>query len=348
MDAIAGETWSTRSEFWLVQNLSTPRLRKRERAKAPLVLAGHGIAMTVEGGALKIRNGRTHYPQLPEAYRFFPGSNEIPPRIIILDGSGYVSLDVLEWLAVQGIPLIRLNWKGDVITVAGGDGYVTNAAKVEWQRATRADPAQRLSFCKSLIRQKLEASVQTLREAIPGSAAQRSAITSAELGIQQLGTAKDLTDVRGIEALCASVYFAAWRGLPIRIAPARRRAIPDAWHRFEARSSIANGRKVKNANASDPVNAMLNYAYGVLQAQMQIRAVADGCDPSIGIMHHGYRGNPAYVFDIMEPERPRVDSAILALVAKHDFSSADFTLRSDGVVRLSPQLARTVCSIVRA
>jgi CRISPR-associated protein Cas1 len=207
---------------------------------------------------------------------------------------------------------------------------------------------QRLSFSKALISQKLEASIRTLREAIAPSSAQRTAIASAELGIRQLGSAKDLTEVRGVEALCASAYFGAWRGLPIRIAPTRRREIPDSWHRFESRTSTANGRKAKNVNASDPVNAMLNYAYGVLQAQSQIRAIADGYDPSIGVMHHGYRGNPAYVFDIMEPERPRVDSAILGFVGRHEFSAADFTLRSDGVVRLSPQLTRAVCGVVQA
>ena len=47
----------------------------------------------------------------------------------------------------------------------------------------------------------------------------------------------------------------------------------------------------------------------------------------------------------MEPERPKVDAAVLRFVAKQEFSAADFTLRSDGVVRLSPQLARRVSTI---
>jgi CRISPR/Cas system-associated endonuclease Cas1 len=52
------------------------------------------------------------------------------------------------------------------------------------------------------------------------------------------------------------------------------------------------------------------------------------------------------VFDLMEPERPKVDTAILRFVAGQEFSAADFTLRSDGVVRLSPQLARRLCAEV--
>lgn len=85
------------------------------------------------------------------------------------------------------------------------------------------------------------------------------------------------------------------------------------------------------------------WASGVLQARVQLRIATDGFDPTIGIMHHGQRDAPAYAFDLMEPERPKVDAAMLRFVAGQEFSAADFTLRSDGVVRLSPQLARRVC-----
>jgi hypothetical protein len=48
----------------------------------------------------------------------------------------------------------------------------------------------------------------------------------------------------------------------------------------------------------------------------------------------------------MEPERPRIDAALLAFVAENTFSAGDFTIRADGVCRLSPQLARRVCDMV--
>jgi hypothetical protein len=47
----------------------------------------------------------------------------------------------------------------------------------------------------------------------------------------------------------------------------------------------------------------------------------------------------------MEPLRPVVDAAILKFVLAQTFSGADFILRSDGVVRLNPQLARRVAQI---
>ncbi|CAN5212096.1 hypothetical protein BH09PSE2_BH09PSE2_24530 [soil metagenome] len=59
-------------------------------------------------------------------------------------------------------------------------------------------------------------------------------------------------------------------------------------------------------------------------------------------MHHSYQGSAAYTFDLMEPRRPQVDRAVLGLVLSQTLSAMDFTVRTDGAVRLSPQLARAV------
>jgi CRISPR-associated protein Cas1 len=111
------------------------------------------------------------------------------------------------------------------------------------------------------------------------------------------------------------------------------------------RSAVRAG-KAKNVAATHPLNAILNYTYGVLQSQLQIQAVTDGFDPTLGIMHQGRRGAPALVFDLMEPNRPKVDAVVLGFALSATFSGADFVIRSDGVVRLAPQLARRVCQLV--
>lgn len=41
-----------------------------------------------------------------------------------------------------------------------------------------------------------------------------------------------------------------------------------------------------------------------------------------------------------EPERPKVDCAVLDFVKGHVFNSADFVIRSAGVCRLNPEMAR--------
>lgn len=90
---------------------------------------------------------------------------------------------------------------------------------------------------------------------------------------------------------------------------------------------------------------MLNYAYTVRQSQLHIEAVADGYDPTLGIMHNRHQGLAAYILDLIEPERPKVDAAILKLISERTFTAVDFVIRSDGVCRLSLQLARIVAQL---
>jgi hypothetical protein len=59
-------------------------------------------------------------------------------------------------------------------------------------------------------------------------------------------------------------------------------------------------------------------------------------------------GSSKFFFDPVEPERPRVDRAVLDFVKATVFDPADFTIRNDGVVRLNPEMARMVVAKVSA
>jgi len=63
-------------------------------------------------------------------------------------------------------------------------------------------------------------------------------------------------------------------------------------------------------------------------------------------MHEGSDGSSKFIFDLMEPERPRVDRAVLDFVRPHVFDLADFVIRADGVCRLNPEMARMVVAKV--
>jgi CRISP-associated protein Cas1 len=52
------------------------------------------------------------------------------------------------------------------------------------------------------------------------------------------------------------------------------------------------------------------------------------------------------MFDLMEPERPAVDRKVLEFVSGHVFDPADFVIRTDGVCRLNPEMAKCVVRLV--
>jgi CRISP-associated protein Cas1 len=341
--------WPTRSGMW-ESRVAKALVRRTKRAKPQpaLILAGHGVSLRVENGALTIQNGFTHYPQKREIIRYFRGDVGLPERIILLDGSGSISFDVLSWLAEQKVSFIRIDWKGDIVCVAGASGYSANPFRVRWQLETRANPELRNDFCLSIITRKIEASTLTLEKSIPRSDKWERAMKSAYSGLSRLeeNPPETISELRMLEANCAASYFRSWVGIPIKWRGISRRPIPENWHSIGARSSPYH--LAGNRNAAHPVNAILNYAYAALETEIRIKAISEGYDPTIGIMHEGGDGSSKFIFDLMEPERPNIDRAVLEFVKGHVFDPADFVIRSDGVVRLNPEMARMVVAKVAA
>jgi CRISPR-associated endonuclease Cas1 len=174
-----------------------------------------------------------------------------------------------------------------------------------------------MAFCVSLIKNKIEASIVTLEKTICHSDAWKKAIKSAYATVATLDIEppSNINKLRTLEANAAAAYFRAWRGMPVKWRGTGRRPIPENWKEIAQRGSIFHVSG--NRNASHPVNAVLNYAYTVLQSQLQIAAIAEGYDPTIGIMHEGNNGSAAFIFDLMEPERAATDRKILEFIKGH-------------------------------
>ena len=341
--------WTARNEHWLARSHKALTSRAaRERPREPLVLCGHGVKLSVHHGALIVRNGFTHYPQQQETLRLFKGDRTLPPRIIMLDGSGSISFEVLAWLGEQNIPLIRIGWQGDVISTIGGPGSTYLSERIAWQTETRNDPEARLSFCCDLIAEKVCNSVTTMRTALPNTPARTAAIEVAEIVAARLDRrqVRSVMDIHMAEARAAGAYFKAWKGMPLRWKGLKQRPVPERWLTAETRRSYSLRIRSTNRNASHPVNAMLNYGYAVLHSQVQAGLVADGYDPARGVMHESRLDSRAFVLDMIEPGRPAVDAAVLKFVAANALSASDFAIRSDGVCRLAPQLTKRLCEIV--
>jgi CRISP-associated protein Cas1 len=337
--------WLARGSYWSKEfALNSREPAKRQQADA-LILCGHGVSLKVDANTLLIRNGFTHYPQKQETYRFFKGDAALPTRIIVLDGSGSITFDVLSWLAEQNIPLIRINSTGAVVTAISGYGYAANPHRLAWQVETVTDNRQRMEFCNQLIAQKIEGCILTLEKSIRRSEAWEKAMERAyaDLSRIELHPPKTVNELRTLEANSAATYFRAWREIPLKWQNSARHPIPEDWKFIGSRTSRFN--LAGNRNASHPVNAILNYAYAILQSQLQIQAVSEGYDPTLGIMHFQRPGSPAFIFDLMEPERPKIDRTIIEFLKAEKLHPIDFTTRRDGVVRLNPGLARRIAAL---
>lgn len=109
--------------------------------------------------------------------------------------------------------------------------------------------------------------------------------------------ADTLEDVRqhlmGIEGYCARMYWSAIGSL-----------IPEGYS-----WSGRTGR-----GATDPINSLLNYGYGILYGEVQNALVIAGLEPYVGLVHTDRPGKPSLTLDLIEEFRaPIVDRTVIGL-----------------------------------
>jgi len=113
--------------------------------------------------------------------------------------------------------------------------------------------------------------------------------------------------------------------------------VPVHWTSFTQRASLLTGSP---RVATDPICAVLNYLYAILEAECRIGLLAVGLDPGIGVLHTDQRSRDSLALDLMETTRPAVDSYVIDLLARRPFSLADVHETPSGQARLLPQLAK--------
>ena len=86
----------------------------------------------------------------------------------------------------------------------------------------------------------------------------------------------------------------------------------------------------------------------ILHAQVKMRIIGEGREPTIGLSHSQGKYRDALVLDHMEPLRPVVDGVVLELLLRETLTPGDFTITKEGFCRLNPQFARKVVAATEA
>jgi len=343
--AMAGQEWLASAIRF---ERLTAELTKRERGSRTLILAGHGANIRVERDALVVTEGHTHNPQTPLTHTLFRGMHDVD-RIICLNPSGSLSFPAVQWCTEQDITVTLLDRSGGVLAT------LTPEAKVDVllrrQQYLAASTGQDVVIARELVRRKLERQQQTLHAhpELPGAARAIEVLEQA-LSWLMLPTPppwlESLSMVRTYEGRAASAYFAAWVGLPLRWAKLDAKRVPPHWLAVRARNSPLSHNGMSR-HAVDPTNALLNYAYAVLESQARAALSSLGFDLACGFLHAHTDRRDSLVYDLMECERGTVDGLVLDFLKTTTFLKGVFTLVSDGSCRLHPQLTRAVVAACR-
>jgi hypothetical protein len=173
-----------------------------------------------------------------------------------------------------------------------------------------------------------------------------------DVALVDLDRAGSYEDLRLAEALAAERYWAAWSGRVRPVWKSGGGTVPLAWGQpFPARRSTLGTR---NAHATDPVNALLNYAYSVAEAACVLACWQNGLDPALGLGHSVRDGRYSLADDLLETVRPEVDGHVLgltkALRAEHfaEVKTGQWSGSCRLVAPLTHQLAEWVMGSVSA
>jgi CRISPR-associated protein Cas1 len=135
-------------------------------------------------------------------------------------------------------------------------------------------------------------------------------------GAEEVCAAADGEVIRGIEGEGAAVYFSVFGKL--------------------LQTDGFGFRERVRRPPTDPVNALLSFAYAMLAHDCRSALESVGLDPQCGFLHRDRPGRASLALDLMEEFRPVLaDRAALTVLNRRQLALTDFTRRETGAVELT-------------
>ncbi|MEM2128538.1 MAG: CRISPR-associated endonuclease Cas1 [Candidatus Methanomethylicaceae archaeon] len=260
-------------------------------------------------------------------------------RQVVIAGSGGISFDAMELLGENGVDLIKVDWKGDVVCRLSSSMMRTVHTRREQYYAYNDERGGHLS--KAFITGKAKN-----QYALLGTIAKSRSETSPETGIILLNARDEIgknirlistipdrpcseirSELLGIEGSSSKTYWEALSAV-----------IPTDFG-FPGRS----GRYAK-----DPINAMLNYGYALLEGEVWRAVHYSGLDPYGGFLHVDRPGKASLVLDLMEEFRQQVvDRNVFSIVNRKMVDPSEFETEG-GVCRLKDRPKRLLIESIES
>jgi CRISPR-associated endonuclease Cas1 len=138
----------------------------------------------------------------------------------------------------------------------------------------------------------------------------------------ELAEVETMDEIRSVELRAAKVYWKAWRAVTSKFPDKDLPRIPEHWRIFGSRASALSGSPRLAVN---PVNAILNYLYALLEAECRLAIAALGLDPEMGVLHMDTINRDSLACDLMEAIRPDVDAYVLDRILKQPLKKTGFS-----------------------
>jgi CRISPR-associated endonuclease Cas1 len=224
--------------------------------------------------------------------------------LIVHARRGTISVTALHELQRVGTVLSLLDQYGEPVGTFSPYAKTSKPDLQIRQMRSSADPKTAASIARRIVQGKLD-NGSWLREApkVP---------------------ALDVRGVRAFESAEATEYFAAFRAKVKAVWPSAK---------FEIRGHPRHANKLR---AVEPVNALLNFGYHLLEVRSRALLARVGLSPYFGWLHSALPDKEAAIYDLQEFERATIDRAVLAVCADKEVQAHGFVRTNEWIVRLTP------------
>lgn len=239
---------------------------------------------------------------------------------LVLMGNIYVTTPTLHEFMARGIPISWYSYGGWFLGHTIGTGHKNVELRAAQYRAS-FESRTCLHLAKQFIGAKILNCRTLLRRNWRGTEKPEQILTLLKRDAANVAHAPDLPTLLGLEGAAAARYFAAFPHLIKQ---------PD-------NDSYTFDFTTRNRRPpSDPVNALLSFAYAVLVRTWTVTLSAVGFDPYRGFYHQPRYGRPALALDMMEAYRPLIaDSVVIQAINNGEIRPSDF-ISAAGSVALTP------------
>jgi len=239
---------------------------------------------------------------------------------VVITGKGALTTSAIELLALNGVDVIFINWQGKVTARISPPIMRTVNTRREQYRAY--DTPKGGKIAKEIVRSKIRNQIALLGTLAKSRKDTTPSVADAVLrkreiikkwlkrleAIQEVACDEIRGELLTVEGNSSRFYWEAISSV-----------IPESFS-FKSRS----GRY-----ATDPINALLNYGYAILEGECWRGIHYAGLDPYGGFLHVDRPGRASMVLDLMEEFRQQVvDKVVLELVNHKRISETQFMIEN--------------------
>ncbi|MEW6604799.1 MAG: CRISPR-associated endonuclease Cas1 [Thermoproteota archaeon] len=292
------------------------------------LLRGYGASITLKKNKVCLKGGRDVFTGKQEIEEWFV--IQIPYERIVIADKGYVSTDAIQLLTSHNINIILLDSFGNFVCNMSRVMISDTGTKYRMgQYDTFRNPEKVLYLQKQNLHAKLESQIRFLE--LLGREKLKQCIKGLQQYKDRIDAQKDKRDLLRIESGAGIIYFHYYNSL---FSP-----------KYGFNSRNGGGIRTGNRYASDVINALLNYGYSVLAAEIAKFVHGFGLDPYYGFFHKMDTSFQALVYDLIEPFRWLVEYAVYKLAVEEPrhgrmIRKDEYAWTKEGRVILDSELLR--------